>query len=429
VKLKPLAAIAAVIACVLVPATALAAPPKTVWVAPAPTPVSALDNSCTHPGYNTIQSAINAVPAGSTINICAGTYVEQPQITQAVSLIGHGAVTIKLPAAPANATTACDVASNAATSGSNQDGISICTTGTVSITDVTVDAAWPGGTCDDDLYGILVGGGATLYMTGSSVAAAGAVPLDGCQGGVGIQVGMAWTTPNQVGRAQLDDVHVSGYQKNGITVDGADSLADIVGTTVTGIGPTPSIAQNGIQISNGAFGDIFSSTITGNECNEVGACGLNDAQGGGVLFDGAADGSSVSGSRITGNDYGVYSYDADATAPTSPSVTLEEDIIASRYEGVLLDQGFTQIDATSITGGAIGLDVYQYDGQSYAADGTAYNDTIKGASIAAVDVQSDDAATGDFPGQLTVEFSNLKGNAARVLNNSTNYKVVLLGDQ
>ena len=73
--------------------------------------------------------------------------------------------------------------------------------------------------------------------------------------------------------------------------------------------------------------------------------------------------------------------------------------------------------------------MYQYDGQSYAADGTAYNDTIKGASIAAVDVQSDDAATGDFPGQLTVEFSNLKGNAARVLNNSTNYKVVLLGDQ
>ena len=442
-KLKPLAAIAAAIACAIVPATALAAPPTptptptsppttaTVWVAPAPTPVSTLDNSCTHPGYNTIQSAINAVPAGATINICAGTYVEQLQITQAVTLTGHGAVTVKLPATPADATTACDAASNAAqspTDGLDQDGISICGTGTVTITDVTLDAAWPVGTCNNNLYGILVGGGATLYLSNSSVTAAGAVPLNGCQGGVAIQVGMAWTTPNQVGKAELVDDHVSGYQKNGITADGSGSEADIIDTTVTGIGPTTAIAQNGIQVSNGAYGAIANSTITGNECNYPSVCGLNGSQAAGVLFYGAADGSYVSGSKITNNDYGVYSYDADALAPTSPSVVVEEDTISSRYEGVILDQGFTEIDATTISGGAIGLDVYQYDGQSYAADGTAFNDTIKGASVAAIDVQSDDAPSGDFPGQLTVEYSTLKGNAAKVLNNSTNYKVVQLGD-
>jgi hypothetical protein len=51
--------------------------------------------------------------------------------------------------------------------------------------------------------------------------------------------------------------------------------------------------------------------------------------------------------------------------------------------------------------------------QAFAADGTASQDVIKGASVAAVQVSSDPALTGDFAGQLTVSFSGLSGNAAR----------------
>ena len=43
---------------------------------------------------------------------------------------------------------------------------------------------------------------------------------------------------------------VNTYQKNGITVDGNGSGATINNATVTGTGETPSIAQNGIQISD-----------------------------------------------------------------------------------------------------------------------------------------------------------------------------------
>jgi hypothetical protein len=66
----------------------------------------------------------------------------------------------------------------------------------------------------------------------------------------------------------------------------------------------------------------------------------------------------------------------------------------------------------------------QYNGQAFAADGTASQDVIRGASVAAVQVSSDQALTGDLPGLLTISFSKLSGNAARVLNNSANYVVV-----
>ena len=49
--------------------------------------------------------------------------------------------------------------------------------------------------------------------------------------------------------------------------------------------------------------------------------------------------------------------------------------------------------------------------------------------MAAVDVQSDDVLTGDFPGELTVEFSNLKGHSARVLNKRANVECPVLPNE
>ena len=421
-RFKLLVVLAAVVAVGLVPTSSLAAGPKNLWVSSAM--VSTADNGCAKPGYNTIHSAINAAPAGATIHVCTGTYVEALAITQPVSLVAVGPVSVELPATPANSTTACDTAPGTGAFQPDQDAIVICTPGTVNLTGLTIDAAWPAGTCNDSLYGILVAGGATLNLVNSSIVAAGAVPLNGCQGGVGLQVGMAWTTPVEAGHANLSNVKIGGYQKNGVTVDGAGSSANIAGTTVTGIGPTTSIAQNGIQVSNGAMGTIYESTISGNEC-DVAVCGpdiLNNTQAIGVLFFGAAPGSSVTGSNISGNDVGVYN--AGQTAPVAPAVSvLANTLVANRYAGVLLDQGWTTVSGDSIIGGNVGIGVLQYNGQAFAANGTAFLDVIRNASIAAVQVESDQAATGDRSGTLTLSVSQLRGNGARVLNNSSNYIV------
>ena len=106
VPLNPLIVLAAVVGLGLLPTTAPAAPARNLWVSPAP--IAAADSGCAKPGYNTIQSAINAAPLAATIHICTGTYVEALAIRQPVSLVAAGLVTVQLPAAPANSATACD---------------------------------------------------------------------------------------------------------------------------------------------------------------------------------------------------------------------------------------------------------------------------------------------------------------------------------
>ena len=339
-----------------------------------------------------------------------------------------------LPADPANATTPCDTAPGTESYQPDQDEISICTTGTVSISGITVQALWPGGTCYDSLYGILVAGGANLKMSDSTMNGAGADPINGCQGGVGIEIGMNWTTPVEVGHATLNDVTVNQYQKNGVTVDGTGSTATIIGTTVTGAGATPATAQNGIQISNGAQGKITDSAVSGDECDLVttppatgcGSDSMVDYQAAGILFYGAAPGSTVTHSSISDSDIGVYSYDASATAPTTPNATVSNDTLSNdRYEAMALDQGFTNVTSDTISGGNVGIQLFQYAGQSYGVKAVVKNVKISGMAVAAAQVYSDDAVSGDFAGTLSISKSKISGNpgsiTSSVLDNSPAY--------
>jgi len=410
------------------PAVAIAAG-TTLWVSPAPT-VAGDGTSCADPGFNAIQAAITAAPSGATIKVCQGTYQEQLQITSSVTIKGSGKVVIKLPASPADATTACDTAPGTGGYQPDQDGISICGPISVTLTGITISAAWPTSTCDDSLYGILIAGGATVTMRHSNVAAAGARPLNGCQGGIGIEDGMAWTTPNEAGHLVLSHLTVSGYQKNGITVDGKGSTAQISNVTVRGIGATTQIAQNGIQVSNGAKATVTHSSVRGNECN-VAVCGphgLTQTQSTGLLFYGAARGSSVTDSMISGNDIGVY-YAASSSgrAPTLPQVLISgDDLVRNRYEGVVLDQGKANVTHCTIASGDVGIEVLQYNGQTFGSTSIASFDTIKLMSSATVDVLSDRAATGDMPGKFTISRSDI--NRAPVRDHSVNLPIVRIHD-
>jgi hypothetical protein len=400
---------------VVLPNTAFASSADSLWVNSG-APVSGHHNSCTTPGYTTIQAAIAAAPSGAKIHICPGTgpYVEQLTILEPVSLEAAGTgVTVELPASPADNVSACDQAPGTEAYQPDQDEISICTTGTVSITGITVQAFWPGDTCDDSLYGILVGGGADLKMTNSTMNGAGAHPLNGCQGGVGIQVGAAWTTPVEVGHATLTNVTVSGYQKNGITVDGTGSTATIIDTTVTGDGATTQIAQNGIQISNGALGIIRNSSVSGNECNNdsCGSDSITDYQAAGILFYGAAAGSSVTRSSVNTSDIGVYSFDTAAAMPVTANATVSNDTLTGdRYEAVALDQGYTNVRNDTISGGNVGIQLIQYKGQTFGIKAVASGDKISGMTVDAAQVHSDDALSGDISGSLSIAKSQISGN-------------------
>ncbi len=410
-------AFAALAVMVSVPAVASAA---TLYVGPV---ASGAGTSCSGPGYSSVQTAINAASAGSTINVCSGAYEEQLTIEKGITIEGSGGVpTVKLPDPAADTTTACDAARNAITGGKDQDLVSICTSETVSLEKLTLEGKWPSGTCADDLYGVFVGGGGTLDATKVTVNGAGAFPVNGCQGGVGIQVGT--NAGGQVGHATLTKDTVVNYQKNGITVDGPGSSATIMRTTVTGAGLVGT-AQNGMQISRGATATINRAKISGNECDEsiVPSCGPDGEQAAGVLFYDAAAGSSITGSRVSGNDLGVYYVSGSPTEPASPEVAINQDKLeANRYEAVDLEQGSATVNSDKIKGpGLVGIALSQYEGEPYALTSSAEGDSIKGMTEAAVEVASDEAA-GDIAGNFNIT-GNIRKNAAEVLNNSKNFTV------
>lgn len=86
------------------------------------------------------------------------------------------------------------------------------------------------------------------------------------QGASGCQEGNAIDVENPVGGAvtvSITNNTVSDYQKTGIRASGSVA-ATITANSVTGLGPVPYIAQNGIQISYGASATATSNTASNN---------------------------------------------------------------------------------------------------------------------------------------------------------------------
>jgi hypothetical protein len=289
-----LAAIAGVMTGAAAAASAAAGP--RYWVSTTGTSAGA-NTDCSTAAYAAIQSAVTAAEAYEaghasavpTLELCPGTYSEQVTITKNLVLTranlpaSRGPVVIELPASVGAdqttglSTTNCQARDAATKTSAPQSVIEVCgakagaanTSGkvAVSISHVTVQGDWPASVCYGSLYGVLIEGGATATLSDSAVDQIGAYPLNGCQGGVGIEAGSA--PPGQVGHAVLVSDTIQSYQKNGITADGPGSSARVSGVTVTGDGPSAQIAQNGIQVSFGATAVVTGSVIAGNNYTGV----------------------------------------------------------------------------------------------------------------------------------------------------------------
>jgi len=107
---------------------------------------------------------------------------------------------------------------------------------------------------------------------------------------------------------------------------------------------------------------IYSSTISGDEC-DVAVCGpdiLNNTQSIGVLFFGAAAGSSLTGSNISGNDVGVYN--AEQIAPATPAISVVGDTPDRQsLRRCTARPGWTSVSGDNIIGGNVGIGVLQYN--------------------------------------------------------------------
>ncbi|MBX3283701.1 MAG: right-handed parallel beta-helix repeat-containing protein [Acidobacteria bacterium] len=234
--------------------------------------------------YPTIQAAVNAANSsgGDTIAVAAGTFTEQLSVDKCVSIIGAG-LGSTIIRSPATLT-----ASTIPGSANVQSIVEIRNNSYVTMKDLTISGpvtfSPTAGT-----YGVYVAQLATLNMRNTRVTAIHeGSTIGNTQDGQGVGAGSI--TSGSAGSLDFDGVTIDDYQETGIIVDNTGSTATITNTSVTGNGPTGSVAQTGILISYGATGTISNSTIAQNQYipNNWAAVGV-------LILDAGADGGDVIG--------------------------------------------------------------------------------------------------------------------------------------
>jgi parallel beta-helix repeat protein len=151
------------------------------------------------------------------------------------------------------------------------------------------------GTAAGPHEGVLVDNGGSADVTANHITAMRDNPLSSLQAGVGVQFGSGAGGTSGTGSILFN--RIDDYQKGGIVVIGSGSSADVTGNIVRGAGTTTVIAQNGIQVSDGAIATVSSNAVTDNRFN-------GDFEGIGILVSNTA-GVTVRFNTVAGNDEGI----------------------------------------------------------------------------------------------------------------------------
>ncbi|MDX6532369.1 MAG: hypothetical protein QOF68_113 [Gaiellales bacterium] len=162
--------------------------------------------------------------------------------------------------------------------------------------------------------------------------------MNGTQNGNAIRIGRS-IAPGP-GSATVVGNRIDLYQKGGIVVDGPGSTGFVALNDVKGIGPTPLIAQNGIQLSRGAVAQIVGNKVRDNQYT-----GGPDGSEGILLFQASTPGSVISNNVVTDNDENIGAYaNTFVTPPATPIPSTGAKILnntvldAVKYDGIFLDQ-------------------------------------------------------------------------------------------
>lgn len=294
----------------------------------------------------TIGYAVSVAPSSANIDVANGTYAEQvvDSASKSLNIVGASeASTIIEPSSVPLSDTDTDSSTLQYAIVDAQPG------STVNLSNLTIDgeAATNSFTdCSKDFVGVYYhdAKGAMTDVTVENIVLSQA--LFGCQDGLGIYAASDPSTTTQV---TMSTVAVPNYDKNGITCDDSGTTCTISNSTVTGIGCTGLIAQNGIQGYDAASLTLTSDLITGNCYSGPSVIST------GILF---IDDAASTATSVTANtdDVGIYDLNDGAGPPTEAFSIMHS----------------TASDATFANGlGGVGIVV------DSAVSGTIESDTMK----------------------------------------------------
>lgn len=286
--------------------------------------------------YPTISLAIASVPANSTIFVCPGTYPEQLLITKSLTITGVAGNGLTGGTAvgannPVITVPAGGVLVNAADLYNAQPiaaQIAVLPgTGPVNVklNNLAVDGSnnlLPD--CSVDLVGIYYQNTSGTINEMATRFQELAPDLFGCQDGLAIYVESGYMTGGTA-VVTIENNSVHDYDKNGITADGSGTVATIIGNYVVGIGATPLIAQNGIQVSDGATGSVKNNTVT--DDNYISPNGGPYYSATGILlYDSGtlSAGITVSGNTVSSSQGGIVTYGDSFGTADNNSITLNK---------------------------------------------------------------------------------------------------------
>jgi hypothetical protein len=305
--------------------------------------------------FSTIQAAVNAVPSGSTVNVCPGTYAEQVTITKKLTLTG-------VQAGTADAAVVVPPSGGLVQNGSDVFGNPVAaqifvasTTGAVTVSHLTVDGTGNNlsGCGAPTLEGIYFQNTAGT-ISGNTVRnhyQTDYADFGGCQNGLAINVESV-TSANSISIASNS---VRSYQKNGITATGAATGAgsqgpvmNISGNYIVGLGATAmnwqgvylsqgTAAENGVQVGFGASGKVTGNTVSDNIWGQDTSTDTGDAASGILVY--ASTGITVSGNGVNSSQFGIVAVTDPTYGPADST-----SITTNRISGTQL---FDAIDVCS----------------------------------------------------------------------------------
>lgn len=229
--------------------------------------------------YSTIQSAVDAAEEGDTILVARGIYTEQVTIPE-----DKDGLTIRSQQPHKAVVQAPDTMTGSKAI--------ILVDGAEGVTIRGFRVTGPSPEVD---FGIQVTGGGSATIRDNLIEKIRGDELSGAQTGIGVVIG---GSEGATGSAELFHNVIRDYQKGGVIVANEGSHAIISHNRIEGAGPTDLVAQNGIQVSDGATAVIARNKISDHVYTGEGveAAGIVTADSGTIV---------VTGNKIIDNQDGI----------------------------------------------------------------------------------------------------------------------------